>query len=222
MSVVLRLLLVLVLAAATGAVLATEPRQPDHTSRPSRIHTRVHTRARQLAHLIVCGAMIGMLWPGRMTSAPRWQPVALGAATLWFLTAAITLTARRTRARPGAPESGLWPAAASGHHAVTAATMTWMDTGTPTTMPGHGTGAHLTAMLATTPHSASLPGPANTAAALLGGYFLLAALPWIRAGNHPDRTHPTRHGVARRRVLYAAGNAAMTAGMGLMLIAHTT
>jgi hypothetical protein len=91
------------------------------------------------------------------------------------------------------------PRLASLHHAVTAAAMAWM------TLDMQG-GHH--AMPAATP--AGLPG----VAAALGGYFLIAALPWVSTATGD---HPPAH---RRRGLHAAGNAAMSIGMAVLLIAR--
>jgi len=91
------------------------------------------------------------------------------------------------------------PRLASLHHAVTAAAMAWM------TLDMRG-GHH--AMPAATP--AGLPG----VAAALGGYFLIAALPWVSTATSG---HPPAH---HRRGLHAAGNAAMSIGMAVLLIAR--
>jgi hypothetical protein len=58
-------------------------------------------------------------------------------------------------------------------------------------------------------------GAVATAAALLGGYFLLAGVPWgLGATVHPPR------GVdrTRRHRVDAAGHAAMSVGMGVFML----
>jgi hypothetical protein len=173
-SLPVRCLLSVALAAAAIAIVSTSDGP-----------TTVRSRTRALAHAALCTAMIAMLWPiGAVLPAPS-RALALTGIATWFLALAL-----RSRPWPRLSELGQlghWGGLASLHHAVTAAAMTWM---TLDMRGGH--------------HSmpATMPAGISGVAAALGGYFLIAALPWLRG-----------------RGLHAAGNAAMSIAMGVLLIA---
>jgi hypothetical protein len=123
-------------------------------------------------------------------AAVRWWTLVLGGVAVWFLGLALT-----------AP--GVARRLASLHHAATAATMMWMSTAAPEPKMGH-----------------AMAMPASGLAAAVGGCFLVAALPWISVAAGPHRAPPVPGTGHRRRGLRAAGNAAMSIGMGVMLIAR--
>lgn len=158
--------------------------------------TRATVRARTctLAHAILCTAMTAMLWPFGAAVAAKFQAFTLACVTTWFL--ALTVSSRPW---PRLRELTRWEGLASLHHALTAAAMTWMILDMP--------GSHHS-MPATMPEG--VPG----VAAALGGYFMVAALPWLYLAT---RTRPPDQ---RRRGVHAAGNAAMSIGMGVLLIAR--
>jgi hypothetical protein len=197
-SAPLRWLLTTALAAATVAILSG-PHQAG-----------VRARVCNLAHAILCTSMIAMVWSSGL-SLPGWlRTTVLGGITAWFLAHALSV------GRAPALSLGRlvrWRGLASLHHAVTAGAMTWMSIDTAGSAgAGHAGGGHM-AMLGTGAHPAA-------ALAGLGGYFLVAALPWISMAAGPPRALPVLGAAHRRRGLHAAGNAAMSIGMGMLLIAH--
>jgi hypothetical protein len=157
-------------------------------------HTTVRARTCTLAHAVLCTAMIAMLWPFGAGLAAQFRAFVLACVTTWFLALALN-----SRPWPQLRQLTRWEGLATLHHAVMAAAMTWMVLDMP--------GGH---------HSmpAAMPEGVSGLAAALGGYFMVAALPWLYAATG---TQPSGQ---RRRGVHAAGNAAMSAGMGVLLLAQ--
>ncbi|MEN3310418.1 MAG: hypothetical protein V7603_6620 [Micromonosporaceae bacterium] len=213
MTLVLRWLVTAALAAATAGIVGTgrwAPHPPGVAA--------ARRRGCDLAHTLLCTAMIAMIWP-QAGSVPGWlRGATLGSVMAWFLGMALTAPGPVAAApRSWRRRFTRWPGLANLHHAAMAATMTWMTVATPApVMPGH-TVDHQYAMPAgAQAHAAGMAGTAPGTAAALGAYFLLAALPWISVAGGPHRT-PGLGG--RRRGVHAAGNAAMSIAMGVLLIA---
>jgi hypothetical protein len=141
----------------------------------------------------MCLGLIVMTW--RSGPALPWvQAAVFGCAVLWFGLAALGRTAG-ARARR----------AAGRHDALMAAAMIWMIFAMPTAMP-------------TAPAHGGMPAmsrPATTTAvlvvsALLAAYFGLAAITWLVRATGPG---------PRLRDRVAAGQAAMSTGMAMLLLA---
>jgi Domain of unknown function (DUF5134) len=171
------------------------------------------------AHALMGAAMIAMVW-GWQTKAPgRLQVVVFGAAAIWFL----ALTVRP--AFPSALPTAMTLRLSNLHHALMMAAAVWMIVTTPASMP-MGTGRSMP------PSAASTPTAAVVFGAALVAYFLFAALPWAigavdlaqRAMNRGGRGRTSPHQVVTgtrvpgRHSLDAAGHAAMSVGMGVLLL----
>ncbi|MGW1681126.1 DUF5134 domain-containing protein [Saccharopolyspora sp. NPDC002376] len=163
-------------------------------------------------HVVMSAAMVAMCWPWGMTIPVAPQLVLFALMAVWFLalTANIGWCTGHRR----------WQHA---HHAVMAAGMCWMLAAMPSLMShGESDSGHVhhhsmgSGILASAPD----PTPANWVAVvflLLGGYFVLTALPWLSAAVDIGRKAQTR---PQREAAYEATcHAAMTAGMGVMFLA---
>ncbi|MDJ0345744.1 DUF5134 domain-containing protein [Streptomyces sp. H10-C2] len=163
-------------------------------------------------HALMGAAMSAMVWPWGV-SVPVWlQAAVFGPATIWFLARAAD---QRLRVSPR--PIGL-TALRRLHHALMAAAMLWMTTALsmPGTMPIPESMSRSMSMSGSMamamPESPRSPTVVAVVSVLLGGYFVLVGLAWVPgavAAHAP-----------RRRVLDAAGHAAMSLGMGTLLLAR--
>jgi Domain of unknown function (DUF5134) len=148
--------------------------------------------------VLMCAALIAMTWRTEPAVATWVQVAGFGCAALWFVVAG----------RTGLSRSGL-PTLTDLHHALMAAAMVWMLTvlvgGTQmrSTMPGHGEMAVMSA-------ATSLPLPVLAVTSFCAAYCAIAAIPWLARAVGPGLrvTDPA-----------AAGQAMMSAGMAVMLVA---
>ncbi|MFD1934382.1 DUF5134 domain-containing protein [Nonomuraea mangrovi] len=160
-----------------------------------------------VAHATMAAGMAVMVWPWEVV--PSWlQGLVFAIVALWFLMlAASPDVAHRAVAGDHPMEAGMRGTSrrlANLHHASMAVAMTWMIV----TLHGHAEG------VAAIPHHAAVgaagavlvaPPPPHGVVAALAGYFVLAAVPWLA-------------GAVRRRRAHRLCHAALSAGMGVMLL----
>jgi hypothetical protein len=153
--------------------------------------TRPADRVSAAFHALMSLGLIVMTW--RSAPVLPWaQAAVFGCAVLWFALAAPRLTAG-TQAR-----------SASSWHALMAGAMIWMIFAMPAAMPmapAHG--------MTPAPNPAT-PMAVLVVSALLAAYFGFAAIPWLVRATGPG---------PRLRDAAAAGHAAMSAGMAVLLLA---
>lgn len=160
-----------------------------------------------VAHALMAVGMALMVWPWEVV--PSWlQGMAFAVVTLWFLMlAAAPEAAHRAVAGDHPMDAAMRGTArrlANLHHASMAVAMTWMVV----TLHGHGERmvmmSHHGALSTASAGLVALP-PPRAAVMALAGYFVLAAVPWLAGAVRRRRTHRLCH-------------AALSAGMGLMLL----
>lgn len=145
-------------------------------------------RVSAVLYVLIALAMIGMIWPHLMI-VPGWlQAVVFVCATLYFLWLSIAPLVP-SRWRPAPAVASPWAGPAYPHHALMAATMTWM--------------------LLPSAHAAA----AMRLDAILGGYFLLAMLPGLAAALGRRRVDRDLPGSA------VTSHAVMSCTLGLLLVA---
>jgi hypothetical protein len=153
-------------------------------------------RTSEILHLVMCVAMIAMVWPrGASVPAVVWIAV-FTVSTGWFVTRAANASGRR-----------MVPA----FFATAAATMVWMGA----SMPAQAAPHHDMAMA----RPSGSAGYAAWISAGLGGYLVLAAGWWVIRGMRL-RALPSTTAAATRPLNWAAlCHGLMSAAMGLALLA---
>ncbi|GAA0537557.1 DUF5134 domain-containing protein [Saccharopolyspora thermophila] len=169
-------------------------------------------RVSAASHVVMSAAMVAMAWPWGMVLPAAPQIAVFALSALWFL-----LRAANGRLCGGHPRRE------QAHHALMAVAMAWMVAVMPTLMtsggpePGHGHHALVSGTPVAAPSASGPPIAVVATTAVLGVYFVLASLPWLSAAVDLGRTAVLKqHRTAARE---AACHAAMSAGMGAMLLA---
>lgn len=145
---------------------------------------------------VMCLALIGMTWWSEPSAAAWLQAAVFSCAALWFATAGVV----RTRHSRRAGMAGL-------HNGLMAGSMIWMLAAMPaaSAMPQASSGRSAMPGMS----HAVMSEPVVAISVLLAAYFGLAAVPWLMRAIGPGR---------RVSNLASAGQAAMSAGMAVMMI----
>ncbi|HEU0240987.1 MAG TPA: DUF5134 domain-containing protein [Micromonosporaceae bacterium] len=160
----------------------------------TRTEGRAATVLANVAHVAMSLAMIGAVWWAPSWRVVTWEMAIFAVAGGWFAVRVIALRQRATGCVRHTPTSrgGVYSKLACAHHAAAMAAMVWMLTAM-VARPG---------MAGMPTHASATPTSRALTAAVLGGYFAVAAACWLVGGTR------------RRGVPGATAHGLMSAAMG--------